>query len=129
MSIIPTVRCRSMGRTLDFYTTVLDFDHVEGERSDPGFCILEREGHHLFLSSHSGDGVFGQAVVVTTDDVDALFGRLRERGLETPDAPHAPRTPRTGDDRRAVPCCGEARVGRTGIGHPVGRLSRHSDHA
>ena len=91
MAIIPTVRCRSMARTLDFYTTVLDFDLVDGQRADPGFGMLQREGHHLFLSSHSGDGALGQAVVVTTDDVDALFKRLRARGLKTPGDPDAPR--------------------------------------
>ena len=52
--------------------------------------MLSREGDQVFLSSHRGDGEFGQAVVVTTDDVDALFRRLRARGLRTPGNPDAP---------------------------------------
>ena len=44
----------------------------------------------LLLSSHGGDGTFGQAVVVLTDNVGALFHRFRTRGLKTPGNPDAP---------------------------------------
>lgn len=44
----------------------------------------------LFLSSHRGDGEFGQAIVVLTEDVDALFRKFKERGLETPGNPDSP---------------------------------------
>ena len=93
MAIIPTVRCRNTKESLAFYTTVLDFKHVDGDDdlTDPSFCVLERDGDRLFLSSHRGDGEFGQAVVVTTDDVDALFRTLRARGLQTPGNPDLPR--------------------------------------
>ena len=84
MAIIPTVRCRRMKAALDFYTKVLDFEQVEGDDSDPSFSVLVREGSPLFLSSHSGDGEFGQALVVTTDDVDALYRKFRDRGLMPP---------------------------------------------
>ena len=92
MAIIPTIRCSSMRASLAFYTGVLDFEHVDGDGdlSDPSFSVLARDGDRLFLSSHTGDGEFGQAVVVTTDDVDALFRRFRERGLRTPGDPDAP---------------------------------------
>ena len=49
-----------------------------------------RQGDLLMLSSHAGDGAFGQAIVVTTDDANALFQRFRARGLETPGNPDAP---------------------------------------
>jgi catechol 2,3-dioxygenase-like lactoylglutathione lyase family enzyme len=93
MAIIPTIRCANMRRSLAFYTSVLDFEHVDGDEAlaDPSFSVLARDGHQLFLSSHRGDGVFGQAVVVTTENVDAVFRRLRERGLQTPGDPDAPR--------------------------------------
>jgi catechol 2,3-dioxygenase-like lactoylglutathione lyase family enzyme len=86
MTIIPTVRCSRMARSLAFYTGVLDFECVEGgpDRGDPAFSVLRRDGDQLFLSSHGGDGAFGQAVVVLTTDVDALFRSFRERGLTTP---------------------------------------------
>lgn len=44
----------------------------------------------LFLSSHSGDGVFGTAVVVTVRDIDALFETFRARGLDPSHKPDSP---------------------------------------
>ncbi len=92
MAIIPTVRCRNMRTALAFYTGVLDFERVDGDDTpdDPSFSVLARGGHYLFLSSHRGDGTFGQAIAVLTDNVDALFRRFRERGLVTPGNPEAP---------------------------------------
>ena len=94
MAIIPTVRCSSLRASLTFYTKLLDFTRDDGAvvaPDDPGFCVLSRNGDPLFLSSHAGDGAFGQAIVVTTHDVDALFRTLRARGLTTPGDPAAPR--------------------------------------
>lgn len=92
MAIIPTVRCSSMKNSLAFYTAVLDFKRVDGDddMADPSFCVLSRAGEQLFLSSHRGDGEFGQAIVVSTDNVDALFHKFRQRGLDTPGNPEAP---------------------------------------
>jgi hypothetical protein len=52
--------------------------------------VLSRNGDRLLLSSHLGDGEFGQAIVVTTDDVDAVFHKFRKQGLRTPGNPDAP---------------------------------------
>lgn len=92
MAIIPTIRCRTMQRSLAFYTGVLDFQRVGGDddTADPCFAALAREGHVLYLSSHRGDGEFGQAVVITTNAVDALANWFRERGLRTPGNPSTP---------------------------------------
>jgi len=92
MAIVPTIRCRNMARSLAFYTGVLDFEPVggDGRSEDPCFVALERAGDRLYLSSHSGDGVFGQAVVVETDDVEAAFRLLCRRGLRPPDRPEDP---------------------------------------
>jgi catechol 2,3-dioxygenase-like lactoylglutathione lyase family enzyme len=91
MSIIPIIRCRNMATSLAFYTNVLDFDCVEdGGDGDPTFCLLMRVGSLLCLSSHGGDGEFGQAVMVLTDNVDEVFRRYRTRGLQTPGNPDAP---------------------------------------
>lgn len=88
--MIPTIRCRRMAASLDFYTRVLDFEHVEGGDVDPSFCVLARAGARVFLSSHGGDGEFGQAIVVTTDDIDALFHKFVARGLRTPGRAESP---------------------------------------
>jgi catechol 2,3-dioxygenase-like lactoylglutathione lyase family enzyme len=91
MAIIPTVRCRRMETSIAFYTNVLDFDCVEhGGEGDPSFSVLMRGGSLLLLSSHAGDGMFGQAIVVLTDSVDALFHKFHTRGLKTPGNPDAP---------------------------------------
>jgi catechol 2,3-dioxygenase-like lactoylglutathione lyase family enzyme len=93
MAIIPTVRCRRMEASITFYTKVLDFEWIDGDddNNDPSFSVLMREGHSLILSSHKGDGTFGQAIVVQTDDVEALFRKFRTRGLKTPGNPDAPK--------------------------------------
>jgi catechol 2,3-dioxygenase-like lactoylglutathione lyase family enzyme len=93
MAIIPTVRCREIQRALDFYTGVLDFACVDRwpETGDPAYAAVTRQGDELHLSSHGGDGTFGQAVVVLTDDAEALFAVFRARGLVPPvDKPDSP---------------------------------------
>jgi catechol 2,3-dioxygenase-like lactoylglutathione lyase family enzyme len=86
MAIIPTVRCTRLKVSVDFYTKVLDFTRADNEDDtmDPAFAALARAGDSLFLSSFSGDGTFGQAVVVMTEDVDALFKKFLARGLVPP---------------------------------------------
>lgn len=92
MTLIPTIRCRHMATSLAFYTNVLDFTWVDGDDAvdDPSFCVLRRDDDRIFLSSHGGDGEFGQALVVECADVDAVFRSLRARGLLTPGNPEAP---------------------------------------
>ena len=91
MAIITSVRCRRMETSITFYTKVLDFECVEhGGNDDPTVSILMRGGSLLCLSSHVGDGTFGQAIAVLTDNVDALFRKFRTRGLKTPGNPDAP---------------------------------------
>ncbi len=86
MPLVPTVRCRQLAASLAFYTERLGFTRIGGDANpgDPGFEVLEREGHRLFLSSHSGDGAFGQALVVTCADVDREWAALRARGYAPP---------------------------------------------
>ncbi|MFO0907834.1 MAG: VOC family protein [Isosphaeraceae bacterium] len=92
MAIIATVRCRNLRSALAFYTGVLDFERVGEDEplDDPAFCVLRRGDDRLYLSSHNGDGVFGQAVVVIVGDVDPLFQTYRGRGLTTPGNPDSP---------------------------------------
>jgi catechol 2,3-dioxygenase-like lactoylglutathione lyase family enzyme len=85
MAIIPVVRCTHLKESLDFYTR-LDFRRMDGDEdpTDPSFVVLSHAGDLLFLSSHRGDGAFGQAVVVMTEDIDALFEKFLARGLVPP---------------------------------------------
>jgi len=92
MTLIPTVRCSSMRRSLAFYTQVLDFtrEGVWPSEDDPAFAVLKRDGDEMHLSSHSGDGVFGQAVVIVTNDADSAFSFYKSRGLDPSHKPQSP---------------------------------------
>ena len=91
MTILPVVRCSNTARSLEFYAGILGFT-VRGtpEIDDPAFNVLTRDGDTLLLSSHRGDGEYGQAIVVLTDDVDAAFRELQERGYRPPNRPESP---------------------------------------
>lgn len=91
MSLVPTVRCRRIEVSIAFYTQLLDFEAVdEGDVQDPGFRVLRRDGDLLFLSSHRGDGAFGQAIAVLVDDVDEIVRELRTRGWKVPEDRRSP---------------------------------------
>lgn len=92
MPIIPVVRSSAILRSIAFYTEVLDFRLVGvwPEPADPAFSILTRNGDELHLSSHGGDGAYGQSITVLADEVDELFARFRERGLDGSHKPDSP---------------------------------------
>jgi catechol 2,3-dioxygenase-like lactoylglutathione lyase family enzyme len=92
MTIVPTVRCSNVRRSVAFYTGVLGFERAgaEDRLDDPSFVALELGGDFLYLSSHRGDGEFGQAIAVEVEDVDAVFRDLLRRGLRTPGNPESP---------------------------------------
>lgn len=90
--IIPNIKCSCIQKSITFYTQVLDFELAETDAplDDPGMLVLKRAGALLFLSSHKGDGVPGQAISITASDVDGLFHKFRTRGLTTPGDASAP---------------------------------------
>ena len=91
MAIIPQIRCSRLAAAFEFYTKILDFEYVEGDdpaAPDAMFCVLAREGDLIFLSST--DGGSRSVIAVMTDDVDAVFRKLRTRGLQTPGDPDVP---------------------------------------
>lgn len=92
MAIIPTVKCSALKRSIAFYTGVLDFEvrREWSDETDPGFAWLTRGGDVLHLSSHRGDGVFGQAIVVDVPEVDSLFATFSARGLDPSGKPDSP---------------------------------------
>ena len=91
MAIIPIMRCRNLRASVAFYTGILDFERVD-DGDDPEECSvipLRRDGDEVLLSAD--DGVFETVLVVTTDEIDELCRRFRERGLRTPGDPNAPK--------------------------------------
>ena len=83
MAIVPVLHCQSISAAVVFYTAVLDFEIVSGDErvEDPAYRVLARRDDYLILSSHLGDSRPGQAIVVTSTDVDADWQRFRARGL------------------------------------------------
>ncbi len=92
MPIIPVVKSSRIQSSIDFYTEVLDFRLVGvwPAPADPAFGILSRNGDELHLSSHAGDGVFGQSITALADEVDDLFRLFLSRGLDTSARPDSP---------------------------------------
>ncbi len=50
------------------------------------YSLVERDGCMVHLSSHSGDGAFGNVINVRVDDIDPLYRQFVTNGLNT-DAP------------------------------------------
>ncbi|MBL8756138.1 MAG: VOC family protein [Planctomycetes bacterium] len=92
MSLVPVVRCRSIERSLAFYTRVLDFqlDSRWPAQGDPAYAVLRRNHAELHLSSHAGDGAFGQAVVVPVTDLARAFATFVANGLDVAGKPQSP---------------------------------------
>ena len=91
MAIEPFIKCSDVSRSLTFYTETLDFRVVQAPDADPTsfmskYALIERGGCLVHLSSHSGDGVFGNVVYVRVDDIDPLYRKFVANGLNT-DAP------------------------------------------
>ena len=64
----------------------LDFTRADDDDlTDPAHVTLQRAGDLVFVSSHAGDGEFGQHLVVLCTDTTRLFQTFRDRGLVPPD--------------------------------------------
>src|SRR5262249_61516407 len=91
MSIITTVRCRHMKRSIDFYTRVLDFECVEdGGDADPTVSVLMRGGSLLLISSHGGGGGVAEGDLRPTDRGGSFFFEVRAGGPENARDPRPP---------------------------------------
>lgn len=84
MKMVPLFKCRDPGRVIDFYTLILDFTlKWPEELIDDGVADLIREGAELQLTVYESDRLLGSVVNLWVDDVDGLFKKYRERGLDT----------------------------------------------
>ncbi len=84
MRTIPVIRCTDVKRSLAFYTSILDFKKKYPEASDADWVVdLVQGDAEIQLSQHAGDGAFGCAINLRVKDVDGLFRKYVERGLDT----------------------------------------------
>jgi len=83
MPIIPLLKTTAIQPAIAFYTQILDFQLVGvwPGTDDPAYGVLTREGDELHLSSHAGDGVPGQKIIVLTAGAAQLLEKFRRRGL------------------------------------------------
>jgi catechol 2,3-dioxygenase-like lactoylglutathione lyase family enzyme len=79
MNIIPIVRCTDINKSISFYTQVLDFEILNPE-DEFQYRLLIREGARLDISSH--DGGIVSVVYIEVQNVDELFKRFLQRGLD-----------------------------------------------
>jgi len=84
MKVIPVIRCRDMEKAIAFYTNILDFQ-LKYDDYPPGFPVIDiiKEDAELQLSTMCGNKPFGCSVNVQVDEVDGLFKKFVERGLDT----------------------------------------------
>ena len=84
MKIIPIIKCRNMKESISFYTGILDFQLKDPGSTDEDWVVDLINGEaEIQLSILEGDGGFRMAVNVLVDDVDGLFKKYVERGLDT----------------------------------------------
>ena len=78
---IPVLRMYDLDATKRFFVDYLGFtiDWQDGEGDRPIYMRISRGPVALHLSSHSGDGTPGAAVVIPVDDVAALHRELHAK--------------------------------------------------
>ena len=79
--MIPLFRCTSMKDAITFYTEILDFEVTEPNAADEAVTILSNGNAELMLSTI--DGLMGNAANVLVENIDTLFEKYIQRGLDT----------------------------------------------
>ena len=91
MKIVPLFKCRNMKNALDFYTGILNFRLKYAEASVNDWVIdLINEDAELQLTVLESDNLFGSVINVWVDDVDGLFNKYLERGLDMSNKKNSP---------------------------------------
>lgn len=83
MKLIPLFKCRNLPEAIAFYTGILDFylKYPEATPEDGVIDLINGEDE-LQLTVFEGDALFGSVVNVRVDEVDGLFRKYVERGLD-----------------------------------------------
>lgn len=83
MKIIPLFRCSNMKAAIAFYTGILDFELKEpGASADDWVVLLKNGDAELMLTILEGDQPMGVAANVQVQDIDSLFEKYVQRGLD-----------------------------------------------
>ncbi len=83
MKMVPIFRIRNMKDAISFYTRILDFELKEPGASSNDWVVALINGDAEFLiTSLEGDQKIGIATNVHVDNIDDLFNKYLERGLD-----------------------------------------------
>ena len=89
--MVPLFKCRNMKDALDFYAGILDFrlKYVDASVND---CVVDltNDGAELQLTVLESDNLYGSVVNIWVDDVDGLFDKYLERGVDTSNKKNSP---------------------------------------
>lgn len=84
MHFIPLFKVRDMRVAIRFYTEVLDFRMTWPEdAADSPVVDLGHETMEFQITTHASERLFGSVVYVYVPDVDSLFAKFKNRGLDT----------------------------------------------
>jgi len=92
MKMIPLFKCRNLKNAVDFYTRILDFElkYADPSANDWGGADLINNDVELQLTTYESDTLYGSVVNIWVDDVDSLFNKYLERGLDTSHKKNSP---------------------------------------
>ena len=85
----PILRVEDADRAIAFYTSIgfaENWRH-QFEEDWPVFASIGRDDIQLFLSEHTGDGVFGVHLFVRVSDVDTFHAACVDAGVTVATAP------------------------------------------
>jgi len=81
MKAIPIMRCSNMAASLSFYTGVLDFE-IKYPGTTVGEAVITIINSTAEIQLSALDGVFGNPVNIRVNNVDNLFCKYLQRGLQ-----------------------------------------------
>ena len=83
MKMIPLFKCLDMKAAVAFYTGILDFEfkYIDANDNDSVVDLINGD-IELQLTIFERDTLYGSAVNVWVDDVDGLFEKYQNRGLD-----------------------------------------------
>jgi uncharacterized glyoxalase superfamily protein PhnB len=91
MKMIPLFKCKNMKNAVDFYTRILDFTLKHAEASVNDLVVdLINEDAELQLTVLESTNLYGSVINVWVDDVDVMFNKYLERGLDTSNKKNSP---------------------------------------
>lgn len=82
--IVPLFKVTNMAEAIRHYTEVLDFQMTDpNDNADSPVVDLGRAGDNFQITTAESEKLFGSVVYVWVENVDALFAKYTERGLDT----------------------------------------------